>query len=292
MIKNFLLLLFLGAAWGGAFSLIKYGLRTTGPITEMAARALIAFVTLFIVCLVLRKDIRPKPENWPGYFAFAILGLVQLWLADAYSLELITAGLGSVMVSVMPLATFVITALILRDEKVTLSKVGGLILGVAGLVLVIGIDNILAEGTVLKGVLLIMGGFVLFAVNGVFVPKMITEKDPIITMTNAMLIGAVILLALAFIVEKPLETSWDLYSILAELAFGIIATAGGYVVFYYLIENSGAFFASIAFYLLPVFGMLSGVIFLGDKTNASQIAGIGVVILGIYMINRVKAGEG
>jgi len=192
------------------------------------------------------------------------------------------------MVSIMPLTTFIITALILRVEKITISKVGGLLLGVVGLILVIGIKNILADGTVLRGVLLIIGGFILFAINGVFVPKMISEKDPIVSITYIMGMGSVMLLVLAFGFEKPLQTKWDLYSILAELAFGIIATAAGYVAFYYVINKAGAFFASIAFYLLPIFGMLSGVAFLGDKTNIAQIVGIGVVISGIYLINRDK----
>ena len=192
------------------------------------------------------------------------------------------------MVAVMLLTTFIITALILRVEKITFSNVGGLIVGVVGLILVIGIDNILVEDTVLKGVLFVVGGFVIFAINGVFVPRMISGKDSIVSITYILGIGFLILAALAFTFEKPFVTSWDVYSVLAELAFGMIATAGGYVAFYYLLENAGAFFASTVFYLMPVFGMLSGIIFLGDKIVPTQIIGIGVVLSGIYLIDREK----
>ncbi|MEE8207749.1 MAG: DMT family transporter, partial [Nitrosomonadaceae bacterium] len=84
------------------------------------------------------------------------------------------------------------------------------------------------------------------------------------------------------------NTDWVFDNIAAELTLGIIPTASGYVAFYYLIKKAGPFFASTVFYLVPVFGMLSGVIFLGDKTNTTQIIGIGIVILGIYLINREK----
>jgi len=84
MLTNFLILICLGAVWGGAFSLIKYGLRTEGPITEMAARALIAFISLLVLSLVLQKDIRGGAKYWFAYLVFAILGVVQLWLADSY----------------------------------------------------------------------------------------------------------------------------------------------------------------------------------------------------------------
>lgn len=285
---NFLILICLGAVWGGAFSLIKYGLRTEGPITEMAARALIAFVALFILCLVLKKDLLGHAKYWFAYLVFAILGVVQLWLADAYSLEFITAGLVSVMVAVTPLATFVITALILKADRITFSNVAGLLIGVIGLILVVGIDNILADGTVLIGVLIIIGGFILFAVNGVLAPRMVSGADPIVSATYFLGIGCVLLLMLSFIFENPLQTPWNNDNMLAELALGIIPTASGYVGFYYLINKAGAFFASTVFYLVPVFGMLSGVIFLGDKTSLMQIVGIGVVLLGIYLIDREK----
>ena len=53
-------------------------------------------------------------------------------------------------------------------------------------------------------------------------------------------------------------------------------------------DGAGALFASTVFYLMPVFGMLSGIVFLGDRINASQITGIVIVLLGIYLIDREK----
>lgn len=291
MLANFFILIFLAAAWGGAFSLLKYNLRTIGPVTEMAARAIIAFAALLILSVILKKDLRSGIKNWFGYLVFAILGIVQLWLADAYGLKYISAGLASVLVSVAPLATFVITALILRDDKITLFNVCGLIIGVIGLVLVIGLNNITTDGTVLLGVFLVVGGFILFAVNGVLAPRLVVGGDPIIATTYYMAIGAVILTALAFIVEDPMQMRWGLDNISVEIIVGLIPTASGFVGFYYLIKHAGPLFASTTFYLMPIFGMLFAVIYMGEKTDASQIVGIGVVILGLYLINREKLKE-
>ena len=291
MIKNFLILIFLAAAWGGAFSLLKYNLRTIGPVTEMAARALVAFAALVFLSLILKKDLRSGLKNWFGYMVFALLGIVQLWLADAYGLKYISAGLASVMVSVAPLTTFVITALILRDDKITLSNVAGLIIGLIGLILVIGIKNISSGGAELLGVALVVGGFMLFALNGVLAPRLVKSGDPIIATTYYIGISMVILIALAFIVESPLEMKWGLDNIAVEIIVGVIPTASGFVGFYYLIKHAGPLFASTTFYLMPIFGMLFAVVYMGEKTNALQIAGIAIVILGLYLINRDKMRE-
>lgn len=288
MIKNFLILIYLAAAWGGAFSLMKYNLRTIGPITEMAARALVAFAALLVLSLILKKDLRAAAKNWFGYLVFALLGIVQLWLADSFGLEYISPGLASVLVSVAPLTTFVITALILRDEKTTVFNVAGLLIGLVGLVLVIGVENIVSDGTALLGVVLVVGGFMLFAVNGVLAPRLVESGDPIIATTYYMGIGAVILVALAFMLEAPAQMKWGVDNISVELVLGVIPTAGGFVGFYYLIKNAGPFFASTTFYLMPVFGMLAAVLFMGEKTGVYQIVGIGVVIAGLYLINREK----
>ncbi|GJM14926.1 MAG: permease [Thermodesulfobacteriota bacterium] len=286
MLYNFLILIYLGAVWVGAFSLIKYDLRTLGPITEMASRAIIAFMGLLVLSLILKKDLRAGIKNWFGYLVFALLGVVLLWLADSFGLEYISAGLGSVLVVVTPLTTFIIAALILRDEKITVSNVSGLIIGLIGLVLVIGIENIVADSTMIFGVLIVAGGFVLFGINGVLAPRLVKDGDPIVATTYYMGIGALILVVLAFIFESPTQMKWGPVNIGVELVLGIVPTASGFLGFYYLIKKAGPFFASTTFYLMPVFGMLASIFFLGQKTDMSQIVGIGVVILGLYLINR------
>jgi len=292
VLKNFLILIYLGAVWGGAFSLIKYDLKTLGPITEMASRAIVAFAALLVLSLILKKDLRAGARNWFGYLIFALLGVVLLWLADSFGLEYISAGLASVLVAVAPLTTFVITALILREDKITFSNVTGLIIGLIGLVLVIGLENITTDGKVLLGVLLVAGGFMFFGLNGVLAPRLVKNGDPIVATTYYIGMGALLLAALAFIFESPMQMKWGTVNLGVVLVLGFVPTASGFVGFYYLIKKAGPFFASTTFYLMPVFGMLASVVFLGQKTDASQIIGIGVVILGLYMINREKMEKG
>lgn len=291
MIKNLLLLIYLGIVWGAGFTFIKFGLRDLGPVTEMAVRAVIAFLALLIISLVLKKDIKGHAKYWFPYLIFAVLGIVALWLADAFGLEYISAGLGSVMVAVAPLVTFIITGFILREERVTVINVSGLLVGVLGLVLVVGIDQIISGGTVVLGVLLVAGGFVVFAINGVLAPRLVKEADPLISTTYFIGFGCVILLVIAFIREAPLTVHITQQAIISELGLSLISTASGFVGFYYLLDKAGALFTSTVFYLMPVFGMLSGIIFLGERIDAIQALGIGVVLLGIYMINREKFRE-
>ena len=201
-------MLYVAAVWAFTFIFVKVEESAIPPITIMAGRALIAFICLFIASIIMRKDLRGHVRYIGTFLIFAILGVTLLWIGLAFGQEYITAGLASVMVTTVPLVTFIILVLILRVERFSVLGLVGFIMGIAGIALVIGINNILERGSTIEGVLLIGGGFVFFAVNGILVGKWAKGIDPVITITYSLGLGAVILTALAFIFESPLQVRW------------------------------------------------------------------------------------
>ena len=292
MLKNFLVLLYVALAWAIAILFVKVEEATIPPITIMAGRAILAFITLFIVALITRKDLAGNFKHIGSFLVFAILGITLLWLCLAFGQEYISVGLGSVMVTAMPLVTFIILVLILRVEKFSAVGLIGLLIGILGIALVIGFKNILAGGSTLLGALLMVGGFGFLAVNGVLAGKWAKGIDPIITTTYFLGLGAVMLSALAFIFESPMHVPWTKDTILSELALGIISTATGYFGFYYLIHKAGAYFTSFIFYFIPIFGLLSGHLFMKEKVSVTQIIGVAIVLIGVYLVNREKFKKG
>jgi drug/metabolite transporter (DMT)-like permease len=258
----------------------------------MAGRAIIAFVCLLIVALITKKDLIGHFKYIGRFLVFAILGIVVLWLGLAFGQEYVSAGIGSVMVTITPLLTFIILVFMLREERFHITGLIGLLIGVAGIVLVIGVENIIHGGATLKGVLLIGGGFVFFAINGVIVGKWAKGIDPVITSTYYLLLAGIILTVLAFIFENPTQVPWTVDNYLEELAIGVICTASGYFGYYYLIHKAGAFFSSLIFYFIPVFGILAGFLLLKEHVAISQIVGVATIIVGVYLVNRDKFKRG
>jgi probable blue pigment (indigoidine) exporter len=173
-------------------------------------------------------------------------------------------------------------------EPFSLTGLGGLLMGVLGLILVIGLHNILSGGSTLLGVFYIGGVFVLLAINGILIMKWLRSVDPVITTLYFLFFGAVVLTVLAFIFESPVQVPWTRETIASEIALGVICTASTYFGYFYLIRNAGAYFASFIFYFLPIFGLLLGHFFRGEDISITQIVGVAIVILGIYIINREK----
>ncbi len=128
-----------------------------------------------------------------------------------------------------------------------------------------------------------------FAINGILAGKWAKWVDPVITSTYDLLLAGIILTALAFIFESPTRVPWTTVdNYLEELAIGVICTASGYFGYYYIIHKAGAFFSSLIFYFIPVFGVLAGFLLLKEKVALSQVIGIAALIIGVYLINREK----
>lgn len=292
MIANIAALIYVSVAWGLAFVLIKFAEETISPLTVQAVRATIGFLSLLILSIVLRRDLRGHARHWFAFLVFAVLGVSYLWIVTGLGEEYISAGLTSVLVSVTPMVTFIITVFILRNEAFSFSGLTGLIVGVVGLVLVIGINNILGGGSTLTGVLLIVSGFSVFAVNGILAPRLARGTDPIVATTYYTGFSIFVMWVFAFLFEKPFQSDFNTENILAEFVMGIFCFASAFVVYYWLLNRAGAFFSSLTFYLLPIMGTVGGYLILNEKINATQFLGIIIVLIGVYLINRVRFKKG
>jgi len=267
---------------------VKVGEKSIPPVTEMVGRSLVAVVALVILCLILRKDLLGPIRKYKAFMLFSVLGITIPWLGIAISEEYISSGLAAAMASSMPLFTFLITALVIKTERFTIYGVAGLTVALIGLVLVIGLDRIFGHDSSLLGVLIILGAFLSYATNGILVPIYAKDVDPFVTTTYAIGFGAVILIILAFILEKPTMTALNTEVVLSLIGLGVVSTALGFSGYYLLIKRAGPFFTSLLGYLAPVFGIIAGVVFLHEKIDGLQIAGIIFVLLGLFLINKPK----
>ncbi len=292
MAKNVLALCYVALAWGSAFVLIKFNEETMGPLVIQAGRCTIGFLALLIISIVMKRDLRGHAKHWFAFLVFAILGISFLWIVTALGEEYITAGLATVMVTVSPLVTFIITVFILRSEKFSVLGVAGLIGGVVGLVLVVGIHNILGGSSILIGALLIASGFSVFAINGIIAPKLASGTDPIVSSAYYTGFATVILWVIAFVFSHPLSTKLTDLNVSIEIIMGVFSFASGFVVYYWLLNRAGAFFSSMTFYLIPIVGIVGGYIVFKEKITLTQVVGILIVFVGVYLINRQKFKKG
>ncbi len=288
MVLNYLILIIISSFWALGFLFVKVGERSITPISEMTLRAVIAAITLVIICIILKKDLIKPLRKFRAFLLFSVLGVTIPWLGIAYSEEIISSGLAATMLAILPIFTYLITTFIIKTEKFTLHGAAGLAIALLGLVLVIGVNNILSHNSTLMGAMIILGAFFSYAVNGILVPVYAKDTDPFVIITYTIGFAAIIIAVLAFIIEKPTMVPFNTENILALLGLAVISTAFGFSGYYFLIDRAGPFFTSLLGYLAPVFGVIFGVVFLDNRFNTLQLVGIALVLLGIVLINKQK----
>ena len=293
MALNFIILLAISSFWGFAYLFVKVAEESFSPMRLMVGRALISGVTLILICLVLKKDLLRPLVKYRAFILFSIVGITIPWLGIAYSEEYISSGLAAAMSSSMPIFTLLMTVLVLKAERFTKFNVAGVTIALIGLFLVIGIDNILGEGSTVLGTAMILGAFFCYSVNSVLVSVYAKEVDPLVTITYTIGFGAVLLIILMFIFEKYeiKHMSFNYQSVFSLLTLGVFSTALAFSGFYLLIKRAGPFFPTLLGYIAPVFGIIAGVIFLHESIDYLQALGIVLVLLGIILINKTKFGD-
>jgi drug/metabolite transporter (DMT)-like permease len=288
LLVNFLILLAVSFSWAVVYVFIKIDEKFEPPIAIMAWRATIGFITLLLVSLALKRNLLKYARKSGLFLIFAILGVVLLWLGIVFGEQRSPAGMASVMSCVAPIITYLMIVFVLREENLSIPGVAGLLVSALGLVLVVGIDEILKGDSKFVGLLMVAGGFISFAVNCVIVQKFARDIDPLVNTTYFMGFATLILWVLSLTFEKPFAVPLNETLILSMLEMGLISTAGAYLGYYILIMRAGALFSSFTLYFIPIFGVLAGVIILGERITITQVVGVGIVLAGVYILNRAE----
>lgn len=280
--------------WGNTFPTAKYVLTVLPPPVYAASRYLLAAAVLMLVLACSKGGLQPpRRRDLPGLAALGALGITVMQLLWTNALDLGTASKGAILVSVSPVFALLISSV--RGQRLAAPAWIGVVLSFAGVFLVINnsLTRFTLGGGTLAGDLMFLAVAFCWANYSVFATPYLASLGALRTTAWSMLFGALLLSpALAFGIG---EIRWDgiTWGIVACYLFtAIMAGALGYLFWYAGIARLGVARAVIYSYLIPVFALLSAVLFLGEHVSGVQLAGAAVVIAGLVLtrISPVKTG--
>jgi len=273
--------------WSFAFVAGKIGVTDCPPLILLAARFSLAGLVILGVS-AFRRD--GWQLSWREVAVFAILGVANnaLYLGLGYTgLKSVSAGLGGLIVSANPVFTAPLAALLL-GETLTWRKVLGLVLGIAGVGLIV--EHRMAVGTdSLHGILFTLASLASI-VAGTILFKLFAPKGSLWIGNGIQNLAAgIVLTPIAFIFA---DTSEIVPSVRLVLAFAFLVLGGSilaYFLWFHLLKVCGATAASAYHFLMPPLGMLFAWLVLGEHLSVRDLLGIVPVALGIYLVTRPAA---
>jgi drug/metabolite transporter (DMT)-like permease len=289
---DWLLFILLGFFWGSSYLFIKIGVDAgLTPFTLVSLRLLVGFALLAVVVAAARE---PLPRGGKMLGHLIVLGAFSV--AIPFSLitwaELhVDSTVAATITSAVPLFVIVIAAFALRDERITANKVVGLLVGFVGVALLVGFDPEALTGGELVAELALLGATASYAIGGVYARRMVHGLRPMIPALFQVGFALVMTTVLAFVFERPMSTELTWESIGAVVWLGLLGSGLAYLVFFRLLGRWGATRTSMVAYLLPVFGIVLGVIVLQEPLTPALVIGTALVVAGIGIVNARWPGR-
>lgn len=287
-------------AFGTSFAGVKFGLATVPPLLFAALRFDIAALLLVTALAVTGRLVRPRRRDLPSVLVTATFLIVLNGALFFLGQQFVPAGTAAVLFAVVPLATPLFAAVLLADERVSVRRATGLVVGFAGVAVIVAPEpaalvGALAGGAsgsglgsapVLVGHLLVLGAATSVALGSVLSRRVTTDLPLLVRTAYAMVIGAVANhgFSLAAGDPTPLSLAWSPAVVLAVAYVGVVSTAIAFPAYFTLIDSIGAVRANLVAYAVPVVATVAGAVVLGEAVVAATVLGFLVVAAGFAVV--------
>ncbi|NBU65344.1 MAG: DMT family transporter [Chloroflexia bacterium] len=275
------ILFLLGAIWGAAFMLIKIAVSDVAPATLVAVRIVITALILYVTMRVSGVSLPRERQSWVNFYSVGMFGLVIPFLLISWGQRLIPSSTTAILGATTPLFTALINIATRAEEKITLDRIVGLVIGFTGVMIAIGIDNTMSGNWI--GEVCVLGAAVCYAISALYSRRVFGGMQPIIPSTGQMIASASLLIPIALIWDGIPHVLPSAISITALLILAVFCTAVAYILYYHLIDTVGATKSSMVSFLIAPFGVVYGSVFLQEPINPNSIAGLAIIIVGIVI---------
>lgn len=289
---SWIVLLLLGAIWGASYMFIKVGGAEIPPLTFVAGRTIISALALMIV-LALRKQSLPRTRReWMPLIAMGIFNGVIPYTAITWGELHISSGLASILTAAMPLFTVVIGHFWTHDERLNLTKVVGIVVGFLG-VAVLFLPE-LRQGIQLGfwGEFAVVVAAASYAIATVVAHNYLHGVSPVVAATGQLGSATLWMTPLSLIFDNPFSLHPSAVAIGSLIVLSLVGTSFAYILYYWLIEHTGATRTSLVTYLIPITGIFWGAAFLQERIEWEAVVGLVLIIAGIAFVNRQSAPAG
>ncbi|WNS42504.1 DMT family transporter [Paenibacillus sp. MMS20-IR301] len=280
--KDFATLLLLAFAWGASFLFMRIASPELGPVFTTELRVTLAAVALLLYALLTRRKLGIL-RYWKQFLMLgavnAALPFTLICMAELH----LSASLAAILNTTTPMFA-ALAAWGTRQEKPGLAKSAGLIMGMLGVGVLVGWSPVPLTGTVLLSVGFSLGAALSYAFGGLYASRVGKGLTPLALAAGQQLGASVVLLPLAVIfAPQHMPSAAAVYSV---LGLSLICTSVAYLLYFRLIASVGPVKTVSVTFLVPVFGLLWGALFLHEPVYANTIAGLIIILLSLTLVNR------
>ena len=279
---DFIVLFALGALWGSSFGAIKIALHGVTPLTVMSVRILLAGAALLLLIRIRKTPFPRGTQNWIKIGWMALFGTLLPFFLVPWGQLQIDSSLAAILMAVNPLFALTLGHFFSDHESFTLRQLLAMLVGFSGILLVFGENAISSINGNIWAQLAVIGAGFCYTISGVIVSRVRGASADSVS-ASIFICSSVIVFPLWMILEQPWSLHFETESLLALTHLGLVSTGMAFLMRYYIILRAGAVFLSYVAFIIPMFGILFGILFLGETISVNTMGAVVLILSGVYL---------
>ena len=281
---DYFLLSILALIWASAFFNIKIATYSYEPMTIAFFRILFGAIPVTFLCMYKKIKIEAFSKDWTWFASIGIINLVIPFFLIAYGVQKVQSNLAAILMASTPLSATILAHFFTKNEKINYTKIIGVFVGFFGIILLFS-DNILIDNNNFFYALMILFGSTFYVVGGLLTLKISKKRNENVT-ASILIWGAIIIFPITMLVEQPWNLNPRLDSTISLIYLGIFPTGIAWLLRFQILKRNGLVFQAQVAYLIPIFGVILGYIFLNEIITTKVLIALIAVIVGFYFVRR------
>ena len=284
---DYILLTLLALIWASAFFNIKIATYSFGPVTIAFLRVLFGAIPILLLCYFKNIKIEAFSKDWHWFAMIGFINLVLPFFLIAYGVKSVQSNLAAILMATTPLSATVLSHFYTKNEKFNLIKTFGVLIGFFGVIFLFS-DNLLINKSNFVSALLILLGSTCYVIGGLLTLKISKKKNE--NVTGSILIWAtLILIPIVSFTEQPWQVIPRTDSLISVIYLGVVPTGLAWLLRFRILKNNGLIFQAQVAYLIPIFGVILGYIFLKELITIKVLISLIAVSVGIYFVGKADS---
>lgn len=279
------LLFSLSFIWGGTFFLTEVLLHEMRPFQIVFHRVSIAAVTMVVILRVMGKRLPRDARSWMALGVMGLLNNAIPFSAIVFGQQYITGGLAAILNSTTAFFGVVLSGLLLSDERITAAKFTGVVLGVAGVSIVMGVDTLMQLSLTSIGQLLIILASLSYALASIWGKLQVRNMGVEVTATGMLIASSVWMFILATAIEGVPFTALSVKAGVSMATMAVVCTSLAYLLYFRILAAAGAGNLMLVTIIIPPFTLILNAFALGEMVTLQALLGFGVIAAGLLVIS-------
>jgi drug/metabolite transporter (DMT)-like permease len=255
----------------------------------VSGRLVVASIAMWVVLRILGIPLPRDGKTWRSYLLLGLFGAAAPYTLITWGEQYIPSGLASLIQSTTPIFALLLALVWTSDERITVGKVAGVILGFLGVLLLMLPDlraGLADVGTrsVLLGQLAVVGSSLCYAWTAIYARRHVQDQHPLTSAAGQLSMGALFTLLAALLTQSPFPLSLSPQAWASWAGLIVLGTILAYGIYFTLIQRGGATFATTVTYIIPVNGLLLGALVLGEPLSPAVVVSLALILSGVLLV--------